>query len=279
MRTRALHFVAALQVLLLMATLVLPGLVAAEEPSPSPDATPTEQPSDPPTAEPTAPDPTPAPTPDTTPEPPAATDVPPYAPSGPPTISSNKADYAPGELVTLSGTNWAAGESVHIYVNDELGSSWSRNIDVTAGSGGTVVDQFNLPNWFVSNYVVVATGPSSGTALASFTDGNATLHLAATEGVANMTVTFDRWNGNSTCTGTAGLTNQTVAINASSGTVNIPGFGGSGDSVLLKSVATTTSGKTFSSWTNGDKSTDLGTLTPGSPTPCISNSGGGTNGN
>src|SRR5205823_1047974 len=55
--------------------------------------------------------------------------------------------------------------------------------------------------------------------------------------------------------------------------------GGSGESVKLKSVSTTTSGKTFSSWTSGDNHTDSGTLVTGSPTPCISNSSGGSNGN
>ena len=158
MLARALRFVAALQVLLLLSTLLLPGLVAATEPDPSASAPastgPATTPDPAPTTDPTQPDPTAPPT-----------------PSGPPTISSDKADYAPGELVTLTGTNWAVGEIVHIYVNDELGSSWSRNVDVTAGSDGTVVDQFNLPTWFVSNYVVVATGASSGTALAAAKSG------------------------------------------------------------------------------------------------------------
>jgi hypothetical protein len=36
-----------------------------------------------------------------------------------PTIQSDKADYAPGELVTLTGSGWQAGESVHINVNDD----------------------------------------------------------------------------------------------------------------------------------------------------------------
>src|SRR5688500_10481478 len=36
-----------------------------------------------------------------------------------PAISSDKADYAPGELVTLRGSNWRAGEIVTIDVNDD----------------------------------------------------------------------------------------------------------------------------------------------------------------
>ena len=37
----------------------------------------------------------------------------------PPQVWSDKADYAPGEQVTLSGANWAVGEAVHIRVNDD----------------------------------------------------------------------------------------------------------------------------------------------------------------
>src|SRR5205085_1986714 len=65
----------------------------------------------------------------------------------------------------------------------------------------------------------------------------------------------------------------------SGGTVNIPGFGGSGKSVKLLSVTTTTSGKTFSKWTSGDNKNDSGTDIPGTPTPCISTDVGGSNGN
>ena len=38
-----------------------------------------------------------------------------------PTIQSNKDDYAPGELFTLTGANWQPDESVHINVNDDQG--------------------------------------------------------------------------------------------------------------------------------------------------------------
>jgi len=93
--------------------------------------------------------------------------------SSSPTIASDKADYAPGELVTLTGGNWQAGESVNIKVNDTYGASWSRNVDVTADSSGNITDSFNLPNTFVSDYDVTATGAQSGTATTTFTDANA----------------------------------------------------------------------------------------------------------
>ena len=89
----------------------------------------------------------------------------------PPSVWSDKADYAPGEQVALSGANWAPGESVHIRVNDDAGETWRRDVDVTADESGAISDQFNLPDWFVAQYSVTATGASSGTATWSFTDG------------------------------------------------------------------------------------------------------------
>ena len=92
----------------------------------------------------------------------------------PPSVWSDKADYAPGELVTLSGANWAPGESIHIRVNDDAGETWRRDVDVIADESGAISDQFNLPDWFVADYSVTATGASSGNATWSFTDGNVT---------------------------------------------------------------------------------------------------------
>ena len=95
-----------------------------------------------------------------------------------PAISSDQADYAPGSLVTLSGSNWAPGETVHVDVNDDQGKTWERGVYVTADATGAITDQFNLPDWFVATYAVNATGPISGTATATFTDGNVKYDIA-----------------------------------------------------------------------------------------------------
>ena len=92
--------------------------------------------------------------------------------TGLPTISTDKADYAPGETVTLSGAGWQSGESVNIYVNDSAGNSWSHESDPdpAADDLGNLSYSFVLPTHFVANYSVSATGASSGTATTTFTD-------------------------------------------------------------------------------------------------------------
>src|SRR5262245_32994534 len=71
-----------------------------------------------------------------------------------PTITSDQADYPPGSTVTVTGTGWQPGESVHIFVNDNVGNSWSldSNPDPVADSNGGFTYQFVLPNWFVATY-------------------------------------------------------------------------------------------------------------------------------
>ena len=68
-----------------------------------------------------------------------------------PSVWSDKADYAPGELVKLSGANWQAGETVNIVVNDDVGETWRRDVDVTADATGGITDSFNLPEHFVAS--------------------------------------------------------------------------------------------------------------------------------
>src|SRR5919204_2280562 len=128
---------------------------------------------------------------------------------GPPAISTDQADYAPGATVTLTGASWQPGESVHIVVNDNSGETWSYSADATADASGAFTNQFQLPTSFVSSYLVTATGLLSGTATTTFTDSAADLDQCTNGGVSTITQpktpepcridsTFSNWvNGNS----------------------------------------------------------------------------------
>ena len=162
-----------------------------------------------------------------------------------PTISSDKGDYAPGETVALSGSNWQPGEVVHITVNDDQGKTWTRDVDVTADAGGSITDQFNLPDNFVAVYAVTATGPNSGTVTTTFTDGNAKVAANLAPGTT-WTLTETLYQSGSNCTGTikSGPTGLTL-----NGTQQDTAGVGSSESLKLAASATSSSGGSFSNWT------------------------------
>ena len=138
-----------------------------------------------------------------------------------PSITTDKADYEPGSTVTLSGSGWGAGESVHLFVNDTIGQTWQYNTDVVADLSGEFTVTFQLPNTFISNYDVTATGAAGEKATTTFTDGNATsvsgivtdsvTHL----GISGATLTCGASNGcNSTISTTTGASGQYVFDNS-----------------------------------------------------------------
>src|SRR5918994_1159284 len=180
-----------------------------------------------------------------------------------PTIQSDKDDYAPGELVTLTGGGWQAGESVHINVNDDVGKTWSYDKDVTADASGNITDQFNLPDWFVATYNVTATG-ASGTATTSFTDGNVIVRAAAGSTALGVTFpinTVQSFN-NTACTGTVVKFNGSAFTTPSSGTggTNSGVTANNSQSVKLQAPSPVTIGGTtynFSSWSGTAGSDNL----------------------
>src|ERR671932_1295906 len=182
--------------------------------------------------------------------------------SNAPSISSDKADYNPGETVTLTGYSWAPGESVHIFVNDDIGQTWSRNVDVTAGDDGVVQDQFQLPTTFVSDYSVTATGAISGTAKTTFTDGNIKFDLAPTGTTAQFVETV--YTSSTSCaSGATVKTGYPKTLNGSAGdTVAVSGT----ESVRIDAATSSDQGGAFSAWSTTDS--------PASPFTVITGTGG-----
>ena len=73
--------------------------------------------------------------------------------------------------MVLTGQNWQGDATVRVFTNDHVFSSWNRNVYVSVAADGTITDSFNLPNWFVADYSVVATGLQTGrVATTTFTD-------------------------------------------------------------------------------------------------------------
>jgi hypothetical protein len=140
-----------------------------------------------------------------------------------PSIASDKDDYQPGETVHLLGARWQPSETVHIVVNDTRGATWTHVADVTADVSGAITDDFTLPNWFVADYDVTATGTSSGaTATTTFTDAS----IAVSFPVEGASYTPASWTTDLACpspicgtAGGGGVTKAEISIKA-------PGAGG-----------------------------------------------------
>ena len=171
-----------------------------------------------------------------------------------PTISSDKADYAIGDLVVLTGENWQPGEQVQIEVEDSEGKTWTHQVVVTADEEGNVRDEFFLPDWFVAVYNVKASG-ASGIATTSFTDGNVFVKNATTvpAGVA-VDYKIERWNNKSNCTGavptTATSTITGPGVSSVSGTNSVGA--NDKDSVRITFVSAP-AGYAFEKWHAIDK--------------------------
>ena len=91
-----------------------------------------------------------------------------------PEITSDKADYAPGETATLTGTNWDPGEVIALAVRGSDGTSYDA-AELEADAAGMFQHEFTLPELYVESFTAEATGSSGATATTTFTDSNMTL--------------------------------------------------------------------------------------------------------
>src|SRR5436309_780404 len=109
-----------------------------------------------------------------------------------PSISSDKADYMPGETVTLNGAGWQTSETVDVFViaSESDGSSpWSYELEVSADETGGFIARFDLPTWFVALYTVNARGSSGTVAQTSFTDSVSGVTLTSPTAASPITLT------------------------------------------------------------------------------------------
>jgi uncharacterized repeat protein (TIGR01451 family) len=89
-----------------------------------------------------------------------------------PTIVSDKADYAPGETVTITGAGWPAQDAIVVQTDDAIGKTWSDSGNVTSDDNGNFTYIFALPNRFISDYTTTASDALGLSATTTFTDAN-----------------------------------------------------------------------------------------------------------
>jgi hypothetical protein len=96
-------------------------------------------------------------------------------PTGP-AVSTDQADYAPGDTVTIRGTGWLPGETVQMTLNEDPADSLhpATQLSAVADSTGSFVNRGFSPDTrhLGVTFTLAATGQTSGlTAQTTFTDG------------------------------------------------------------------------------------------------------------
>ncbi len=218
------------------------------EPTPAVDEAqaPTEEPvaTEPAPADPAATEAPTEPTPEITTESIAEPVVEPTAPSElaqAPELSTDKADYAPGETATIWGKFFGALQHVLLTIvgqNEDGTEATTHTWEVDADDAGAFETTYNLINSYVPLYLLAANS-STGEVLAetSFTDANLNIVVAgAGTGTGTVTAPGSGSTGIS-CTTTAGATSGDCAGSEGGGTAS------------KTLTATPASGSTFVGWT------------------------------
>jgi hypothetical protein len=76
-------------------------------------------------------------------------------------LSTDKEDYEPGDMVTYAGSGFTAGEEVNLLAEGSTNGTLI-SIRTTAGENGDISGSFNLPLMYEEVYTLTAAGASSG---------------------------------------------------------------------------------------------------------------------
>jgi len=96
------------------------------------------------------------------------------------TVKTDKADYWPGETVTITGSGWQPGETVTLKISEDADTHNDFTYTAVANAQGNIINTQFAPiedevfHHFGMRFYLTATGVAS-TALNTFTDGNATV--------------------------------------------------------------------------------------------------------
>ncbi|HEX5884927.1 MAG TPA: kelch repeat-containing protein, partial [Pyrinomonadaceae bacterium] len=137
--------------------------------------------------------------------------------SSPASITTDKMDYAPGEIAHISGRGFQPGEIVRVKIHEDPHTPQERGFDVTADANGNFTGDYLVMDYDLDmKFIVGARGLTSGaTAQTTMTDANpqslnvaaptsATVIQGATANYGNLTMVV---GGNANpCTVTFGVT-------------------------------------------------------------------------
>ncbi|GLC23682.1 MBG domain-containing protein [Roseisolibacter agri] len=168
------------------------------------------------------------------------------------TVQTDRNDYVPGSMVTITGAGFAPGETIKITLHEDPLVHEDRTLSATADQAGAFVDTTFSPeaHHLGVRFVLTATGQTSARrAQTTFTDGNVQLFVAPTGLDYGYRLL---WYDNTTCTGSpAGQYTQEFLLSQNSS------WSFEGAAIQFVANATSTNGRPFDKWTAESKDTDI----------------------
>ena len=147
------------------------------------------------------------------------------------TVKTDRDDYWPGEIVTITGSGWQPGERVTLKISEDADSHNDFTYYAVADQQGNIVNTEFAPienevfHHFGMRFYLTATGVAS-TALNTFTDGNSTVSGTVTDSVTNLPLAGATVSCTAGCNGPlSGNTTTTTATGTYSITLQFPGDG------------------------------------------------------
>ena len=143
------------------------------------------------------------------------------------TVKTDKDDYQPGEIVTISGSGWQPGETVTLRVSEDADTHYDWNLTAVADEQGNIVNREFYPRQDEQfqhvgmRFYVMASG-AGWQALNTFTDG--AVRVRARVSGTNIAVTFPvaslkvfTPSTNTACVGTATSTFPAAPLTTDTG--------------------------------------------------------------
>ncbi len=219
--------------------------------------------------------------------------------NGAATVKTDKNDYAPGEVVTISGSGWQPGEIVTLQLHEDLDhdEDTDQTLTTTADSSGSILHREFAPDEhdLGVRFYLTATGQSSGSmAQTTFLDspkvGSVTVGAQSPNPVtlgssAAYTITVFRGSGGGSSgnfTATLSITTPLPAGASASFSVNPVSLASAENSKTSTLTISTTLGSTPAGTTSftvkaatsvSDSATGTGTLTVNKKTPTVTFTG------
>ncbi|MBJ6117908.1 HYR domain-containing protein [Pontibacter sp. BT310] len=174
-----------------------------------------------------------------------------------PTVSSDKDDYAPGEIAVITGYGWTQDSMVHVEFKEEPDYPDYHVYDVSVGEDGSWTIKYQVePRHVGVKFTVTAVGKQSGaTAITVFTDANVRL----TTNSGSSTLSYEVKNSTS-CTGPTVSSGTRDASTNQGGSDAIAVTGA--QSVKITAPLTNSLGQTFTGYTVSTSYTTPNTSQP-----------------